>query len=308
MRPIKARVGLALALLAPLLGGCGQSPIARDKLRNDPPPPDQKVEVPDLVRYLNDNAKRVQAVQSTRVAIDARQGRQPVSLDGMMVCQKPRNFRLTAKVMGNPAVDLGSNSEEFWYWISKANPPYVYHCSYRNLAKGNVRLPFPFQPDMLITALGIGEYDPDAKYELRQAPKYLELIESTTSPAGQPVQKITVFSRYKINPPNPQVIAHVLKDARGKLICQATVHRVKVDRGTNAILPTEVTLEWPEQEMKMTLRMDDVQAVPITADRAARLFQRNALSSYDSYDLARGVVDSPGGVRRASTLPPVRRR
>jgi hypothetical protein len=308
MRPINARVALALAVLAPLVGGCGQSPIARDKLRNEPPPPDQKVEAPALVKYLNDNAKRVQAVQSTRVAIDAKQGRQAVGLDGMMVCQKPRNFRLTAKALGNPTVDIGSNGEEFWYWISKANPPYVYHCSYRNLATGKVRLPFPFQPDMLITALGIGEYDPDAKYELRQAPKYMELIESATSPAGQPVQKITVFSRYRMDPPNPQVIAHVLKDSRGKLICQATVHRVKKDPGTNAILPTHVTLEWPEQEMKMTLRMDDLAPVAVTADRAARLFQRNALSSYDSYDLARGVVDSPGGVRRVSTLPPLRRR
>ena len=161
---------------------------------------------------------------------------------------------------------------------------------------------------MVITALGIGEYDPEAKYELRPAPKYLELIESTTSPAGQPVQKITVFSKYRVDPPHPQVIAHVLKDSHGKLICQATIHKVKVDRATNAVLPTQVTLEWPEQQMKMSLRMDDVQAVPITADRAARLFQRNALSSFDSYDLARGVVDSPGGVRRASTLPPVRGR
>jgi hypothetical protein len=104
------------------------------------------------------------------------------------------------------------------------------------------------------------------------------------------------------------VIAHVLKDTRGKLICQATVHRVKVDRATNAILPTQVTLEWPEQEMKMSLRMDDLEAVNVTAEQAARRFQRNALSSFDSYDLARGVVDSPGAVRRASTLPPVRRR
>src|SRR5919199_4110500 len=169
MRPITARLGLALGLLAPAFAGCGQSPIARDKTAADPPLPEQKVEIPALVKYLNDNAGRVQAVRSTRLDIAAKQGREQVGLDGMMVCQKPRNFRLTAKVLGSPTVDIGSNGEEFWYWISKANPPYVYHCSYRELATGKVHLPFPFQPDMIISALGVAEYNPEARYELRQA-------------------------------------------------------------------------------------------------------------------------------------------
>ena len=55
-----------------------------------------------------------------------------------MACQKPRDFRLRAKILGTPAVDLGSNDQEFWYWISKVNPPHVYHCSYENLKTGKV--------------------------------------------------------------------------------------------------------------------------------------------------------------------------
>jgi hypothetical protein len=281
--------------------GCNHSPLAR-KENGLPPggPPAARPDEASLVRYLNENAARVQGVQSTNVAIDCKQGKQPIGLDGKLVCQKPRNFRLKAVVVGNPAVDIGSNGDEFWYWISKANPPYVYHCSYKELGTGKVNIPFPFQPDMVVAALGMAEYDPKAKYELREQPKYLELIQDVTLPSGQAAKRMTVFNRNKVDAPQPQVIAHVLTDTKGKLICKATVHQTKLDRESGAILPTKVTLEWPAQDAKMTLSMPDVKGVKLDATRTAQLFQRSDLVRYDSYDLAKQVVDTGGGLRRAS--------
>src|SRR5262249_54514000 len=158
----------------------------------------------------------------------------------------------------------------FWYWISKADPPYVYHCSYRELSTGKVHVPFPFHPDMVVAALGMASYDEKAKYELKAPPRtnYLELIQQTTSPQGQPVQRITVFHRYQQKAPQPQVMAHVLKDMKGKLICQATIQSVQVDRVTKATLPTRVTIEWPEQKLKMTMIMPDAHGVSLTPARA----------------------------------------
>src|SRR5262249_57670564 len=102
----------------------------------------------DLVYYLNFNARKVQAVQCNRLEIDCKQGNQGVGLDGLLACEKPRNFRLKAKLLGQPGVDIGSDGDrEFWYWISKAEPPYLYHCSYEEFGRGGVRMPFPFQPD-----------------------------------------------------------------------------------------------------------------------------------------------------------------
>jgi hypothetical protein len=300
MRKIQAGLVLGGTVIASVLVlGC--DPIL--PRRTDPPPAvnDRKPDVPALVRYLNVNAQKVEAVQSNRVAIDCKAGTQQIGLDGQMVCQKPRNFRLQAKVLGSPAVDIGSNNGEFWYWISKNNPPYVFHCSYNDLAKG-VRLPFPFEPSMVVTALGLGTYDEKAHYELREAQRYWELVQHTKAPDGQPIQRITVFNRMQQRPPHPQVIAHVLKDAKGNLICQARVEEVTRDSHTQAILPTKVTLEWPAQKMRMTMKMYDIRPTTVEARRATVLFQRTNLSSYDSYDLARGL-DSPSGLRRASTLP-----
>jgi hypothetical protein len=96
------------------------------------------------------------------------------------------------------------------------------------------------------------------------------------------------------------VVSHQLLDARGQLICRASVERVTNDTGTGAKIPTRVTIEWPSQSVSMKLILSDVQANTINKQTAAMMFQRSGLSNYDSFDLARGVVDTPGAVRRAT--------
>jgi len=70
-------------------------------------------------------------------------------------------------------------------------------------------------------------------------------------------------------------------------------------------LPTKVKLEWPDQKLAMTLMLSDVKSNVVDATSAARMFSRANLTGYDSFNLARGVVDTPGSVHRAgaSVLP-----
>jgi hypothetical protein len=301
----KAQAALGLALGVPLFAGCNLLPGTRDRPNLPVLNPAAKAEAPALVNFLNLNARRVQNVRA-KVDIDCMADGRAVGLAGAVACQKPRDFRLRGSVLGKPAVDIGSNNDEFWYWISQASPPYVYHCAYRDLQTGKVPVPFPFQPDMVMSALGIAEYDEKAKYELRDDPKQpvLELVQDAISPTGQPVKRITVFNRYMAKEGQPQVVAHVLKDTSGKLICKATVQKVTVDRSSGAVVPTKVKLEWPEQRLSMTLMLSDVQTNALDATMGARLFSRADLA-HDSFDLARGVVDTPGGINRAgaSVLP-----
>ena len=93
---------------------------------------------------------------------------------------------LTGTLIGKEEVQLSSNDQEFWYWIKQSKPPYLFHCSYQDLAEGKVRqMPFPFQPDWLMEALGMGEYGPPENYQLRAGQSTLELVENTRSPQGQ---------------------------------------------------------------------------------------------------------------------------
>jgi hypothetical protein len=289
MRPILA--GLAVA--AALCGGCdvfrnhrdATTPVAKGNL-----PPQQVPQAAQLVGYLNDNARRVQGVKAT-VIMDVQAGRQSASLDGYLACSRPKNFRLKAKVLGQPTVDIGSNDGEFWYWISKADPPYVYHCSYQELARG-VSVPFPFQPDMVLAALGLAEYDPNRPYKVNPSSTRIELIDEITTPQGQPAQMVTVFNRMEARPGQPQVLGHVLRDQQGHILCQATISRVLISRETGAVLPQQVVLAWPAQQMQMQLQLRDAQVVSFAANDA--LFQRSSLANMTSFDLARRAIDGAG--------------
>ncbi len=305
MRSVLTHVGAGLGVVV-LLFGCNHTPIIRDG--NTPPPATDKVpEAAALVNYLNQNAAKVQTVRA-KIDMDCKAGNQSIALYGNMACQKPRDFRLKANVIGGtPVADFGSNSNEFWYWISKADPPHVYFCSYRDLGTGKVRVPFPFQPDMVVTALGIADYDPKANYQVKASAKTVELIQDGVSPTGQAVKKVVVFSRFQVTAPGePQVKAYALRDLKGSLVCQAHILKVQVDPTTHAVLPTKVKLEWPSEKMTMTLDLSSIGVNALNKTQTARLFDRGDLK-YSCFDLARGLVTTPSGFQRAgAVMPPTR--
>jgi hypothetical protein len=295
MRSITAAGVLGLLLLT---AGC-----ERLKPFIQPKPPvtpvsREKVTKESLLAHLNDNAQRLQSLECRQVVIAASMGNQPIDLIGPMSAQKPRNFRFNAKILGANGVDLGSNDQEFWYWISKADPPYLIHCSYEDLKKG-LSIPFPIQPEWIMETLGMAEYDAAANWQLRESGTQYELIQQTTSPQGQTVYKAIVFQRGPSG--RIQVIGHVLMDPKGTEICRAVIRDWRVDQGSGAAYPERVVLTCPSEKVKMDLRLDGVVVNGrIDRERAADLFSRPKLSNVPSYDLGRRQLNQPtGNVQRA---------
>lgn len=300
--------GLALTAVL-LLNGCsnmpnnkkihgGESAARRPRWDGRQPTADT------LVKYLNENSRQIQALSSPDVSLECRADNQSGNATGRLDCQKPRNLRLTARVVGQPLVDVGSNEQEFWYWISKADPPYVVHCTHDAMARGAIRSPFPFQPEMVLAALGMTEYSPEKQYNVQVQQRTIELIESTRSPQGQPVNKVTVFNRSQATGNQPQVIAHLLRDASGREICRATVTEVTHDQRTGVELPRRIQFNWPDQKIELKMKLGDVRVVPPDPQLAASLYSRRNLSSQPSFDLERAQADSPTGqVQRASSPP-----
>jgi hypothetical protein len=311
MRSFIAGASLVVLLFA---FGCNYAPHRRDLppgggLVTDNATPTAK----NLVEYLNENAKRIdnnQAVTCQNVPIDVIADGQKFGISSQMCCQTPRNFRLSGKVLGNPAVDIGSNDKEFWYWISRNQPPYLCHCSYEAMANG-AKIPFPFQPDMVVNALGLAQYDPAKDYRMnimddKKGHKAIELTEQTVSAQGQRIQKVTVFNAQRATLPQPQVIAHILKDERGTVICVAEIRKVQQVGAKGLIIPKEIAFRWPEQKLQMTMRLENPQVVTMTAQKAADLFTRQNLH-YQSLDLATGRLDGEG-VQQAGATGRIYRR
>jgi hypothetical protein len=261
----------------------------------------------DLVAYMNDNARKVPGLYCKQVYIDAKQGNQSFGMDGQLSCEKPRDFRMKAKVAGNVVGDFGSNQDEFWYWISKAEPPYVFHGKYDDMKTAGVQLPIPFQPDIVIAALGMGEYDPNANYTLKpnKEQNIVELYEPTTSIQGKPMWKVTVFNRGAVTAAKPQVLAYLLKDQDGKDVAIARVTGTEVNRETKAVLPKSIHLTLflegqagQADKVEMKLVFDNLQVVTFDREQKATMFALgDALGGRQGYDLALRKKDTePGGI------------
>ncbi|MGL4553326.1 MAG: hypothetical protein ACRC33_19340 [Gemmataceae bacterium] len=300
MRMTRATVCLGLA--ASLCTGCILLPKKPDnKDLKTPSVLGGKATSQSLVNYLNDNAKLMSSI-TAKLDMDCTQKGKSVGPTGMLACQKPRDFRLRAKVFGADEVDIVSNSEELSFWIKRANPPHQYVCTHKDLAAGKVRMPFPFQPDMVLVALGMADYDPAAMYDLKTHDKTLELIADATSADGKPIKRTVVFHRKPATGSESQIAGHVVKDAAGKLICRAYVEKVHKDR-SGAVVPSKVKIEWPAEEVTITLMLSDIKVNAITKENAAAMFNRTAIPGVEVYDLAKSAVTSTTGIRSAGYYP-----
>jgi hypothetical protein len=316
------RSTLFAASLGALLSafGCSLAPHFRglkdgDAVRpNETPQVKAQPTVENLVAYLNNNANRIQpgqALNCTDVTIDVNADGTRVGINAMMQCQAPRNFLLSGVTFGNhPVVYIGSNDKEFWFWSKQINPPYLYHCSYDAMAQG-VKVSFPFQPEMALSALGLAPYDPAKKYDMkivtdkRGNPAFIELIEQARSPENKPIQKVTRFNYHQARPGKPQVVAHVLKDERGNIICAASIRSVQQVGDNGPIIPQIVDFNWPEQKMKMTMTIYNPQLIAMPPEKAAMRFTRQNLR-YQSFDLATQTLDA--GVQQAGATGTTWRR
>jgi hypothetical protein len=276
-----------------LLPGCGTTRFGWLKPPDRSPPPAEIPTVAKLVDYLNDNASRIQGMRCEDISLTCSQGSQSFNLMAQMVVQKPRNFRMLGKVAAKDVVDLGSNDQEFWWWISQGDP-YQFYCAYKDWNEGKVRnVNFPFQPEWIMETMGMGPYGPPEKYVREYDNDTVKLIEKTISPQGKAVRKVIVFQRRPKQIPSAQVSDFLLVDeASGKEICSAHVSEVQLDGvRTNAILPRKLELRWPEMKVRLGLKMDHVSVNPGNMPMTA--FVRPSLTGIPSFNLATGRPDSP---------------
>ncbi len=237
-----------------------------------------------LVAYLNENSRRIENVRVADVDLTCTQGVQSFGLSGQLVAQKPRSFRMSAKALGNPEVDLGSNDQEFWYWVKRVQPPYQVFCTYKDLNEGRVRqMPIPFQPEWVMEAMGMGQYGPPEKYTLEHDARTLRLVEKTTSPQGVPIRKVIVMERQAVRAPRPQVTEFLLQEEKGKEICSARITEVQVDPSTGAIVPRRIELRYPAEKLKLAMKFD---AMKINQSLPNTVFARQLMQGIPSFNLA----------------------
>lgn len=213
-----------------------------------------------IVMHLNDNTRKLHGWRTTRAKI-ATHGSLVPKADATIVVESPRNFRLVAaNPMGGKEVDLGSNSDQFWFWVRRNEEKQVVVASHDLDPERMRKFPFPFQPDWILETMGVIEINPDEELALEPGPPgkdFVKLIANRTSPQGFKVRKVTVVDRRL-----GVIREHALYDPRNQLIAKAGLSQHIRDQRSDVLIPTRIELEWPQAQVGLTMTLSEVEVNP----------------------------------------------
>lgn len=266
MRPIHL-----LLVLAPLAAvGCTLFNKNPDPPR--PTTPVTEMPAPRFVAYLNNQASRLQSM----VAHVQVSGSFPGSLSANLAAVQPKYFRMRGEGTLAGEFDLGSNSEQFWVFTKiPGNSMFVY-ASHRDFDEGRARLPdgIAFEPEWVMQALGMHIFPNNVRYSepvVDQKDRTYTLSWAATTPTGVPIRKEVVFDADDAREGRPQVKRHVIRDARNRILCSATIKSVATlplygsdprvpqpQAQVSVQYPTHVVLHWELQKFELDLKLSDV--------------------------------------------------
>ncbi len=216
-------------------------------------------ELPDaqqVIAVINQNAQRVHSLLVNDLDVSVhRRGHLTVPFEGKLAFEEPRRLRLIANTAFSRGADIGSNEHEFWAYIRDGQRPVLLHASYEEYQRSPQTL--PIHPQWVIEALGVTEISLEEEPVVLPGKRgTIELVAPTTTPQGEPAMKITVVDRK-----TGWIVAKRI-EVGGKPIASAHLSRHKSDQVFGAVIARVITLEWPETDLEVTLRLNDVTVNP----------------------------------------------
>jgi hypothetical protein len=238
----------------------------------------------EVVDYLNANTARIPSWRSDSVTIRGT-GAADTGMDigAQLAIEAPRNFRLKANSpLGVEEVDLGSNSEQYWYWMRRSEAKHVFVAYHEEESVEAQRIPIPFDPDWIMEAFGVLPIDASQATVEPGPPnsQKLRLITYRMSPGGEQVRKETIVDTCR-----GIVTEHALFDLSGRLIARATLTGHVKDRNTQAVFPTRVELVWPNANVGLTMKLGQLEVCP--KNMPASLWKVPEKKGYPAHDLNR---------------------
>jgi len=241
-------------------------------------------EEPNLSQVLsavNQNSQRVQSYYSPNARISA-SGLPALRAD--IALQRPRNFRLRAQLavgFTGPEIDLGSNRHEFWFWVRRSQPPAVYYAAHDQYQASAVRHLVPVDPDWLIDALGMPQFDAAAQHTgpRRLRDGRLEVRSVVHSPTGELV-KITL-----VDPVRAWVLEQHMYSADGKRIASAMADQFRYDPAHAVSLPGHIEVQLPTANLNLQIDAGDFRINQPPGD-PAQMFSRPSYDGYPEVNLA----------------------
>lgn len=247
-----------------------------------PPAPEVLVagmSIDQVISAVNLNAARIQSYRTTNASITIPGVPGIPRLSGNIALERPRRLRLTANSLLGPEVDLGSNNDLFWLWVSRNEPPALYFARHDQYAGSEAQRMLPIEPDWLMDALGLAMFEPG---DVHDGPRLLgdgtlEIRSVLNRPTGQKTKRTIIDAR------RAWVLQQHIYDAQGALLASAILKDHRYHPEAQVSLPQRIEIEMPATQLRLAIDVGSVQLnVPATNPE---LWQLPAIAGFPRVDL-----------------------
>ena len=203
-----------------------------------------------VIQVVNRNSSQIQTFTSDEAVLSVSGA---PSLRTNIAFERPRRLRIRAgTALTGSELDVGSNDSLFWVWVMRQPP--LYYCRHDQFATSPARRMLPIEPDWLVEALGITEFDPAL---VHQGPMVhpggrLE-IRTTRETADGPTTKRTI-----VDGTTGVVLEQSVYDAQGELLARARASRHRRDPLSGLVMPRVVEIDCPRAQFSMRLDLGNV--------------------------------------------------
>ena len=270
----------------------------------------------DLDEFVADHNRNAEAIQSleSRPTIDVSRRLWRVNVNGRMALERPSNFKLELEAQGVQKADIGSNAQEFWYWV--ANPDkdekWIYWCNYRDLESSD--LPVTYQPEWIIEAMGLKPITPReaAAVQVRVGPEAettLLSFPATRDHGGPYLREMVVSNKdrriksLKIFSESPKMLiaAAQCDDYRAH-----SVGTTGSSTGDTCYLPQKLKLQWIREQLVLDVALGDVSVNQFDHSKGTDIFIEPDMPGYSRLNLAElsRSVRPDRRTRTRQTIPP----
>ncbi len=302
-----------LAMAALSLAGCAA--LNRGTLIAKPRPVGERtLDVDQFVAEHNRNADLVQSLEAKpNIAVKGRV--MQAQADGRLGMMRPRGFSLQLSAHGQTRANIGSNDEEFWFWVQNEEDPSIYWCKYDDLESS--ALAVTYQPDWIVESLGLRAITPEEAESIRvektDDPKLSAVVFPPSKSRGEGYQRMMIVSNYTRRVKEYRICA---VDRQRTVLAQSTISNYadfdleKSESGAfrSCYLPERLRLDWTKEKLTLdvALKKENVIVNQFDTSKAAKVFVEPRIPGYDRVNLAdmarAGAKDNRTTVRR--TLPP----
>lgn len=268
----------------------------------------------ELLVEHNRNASQVQSLEA-RPQIAYSDRIMAGGVGGRMSLERPRNFKLelTAVSGMTDVANIGSNDQEFWFWVKNAKEKAVYYCDYDE--NGESPLAGSLQPDWITEAFSLKVYTDAEMASMKVKPGivqgFLVLSQTQKTPRGETVVKEIVLSEA-----THRIREHrVYSGDRKTLLAHATITAYleaplpsppdDADAVVEKVfLPKSLKIEWMLEKLSLDILMSQIVVNPAIDDKTRALrFVEPSFKGYSRRNLAeREALARPGTSSPTTTI------